>query len=564
MKKLMFATALVASVAAFADAPTAINAVGFEGYALGYTPQTGETEKNEDETDKTEAGYGYFYFDGGEGGASNSSVVTNETPSTTETKRTAYFAEETNTKFLALDTEGGTFWRCLNEISHSGDPVTYGLGAVTNVAATGTYLDTLVQFTVTEDDAPTTTADDKLAIWLGVVTNEQGEVTGTNLMVRAKAWSINGDLSASAADFVIANSPVEAGVWYRLTVKAVQTIIDPSSGYVIPAFQIYIDGTAVAATTPQISAALQEVFTQGEGTSIWLPGMADLAAANKLFPTLAENPQYVTDVTLQGVGFQGTGAVDEIVWTEDDLFPAGGPTVVDYTFTLTLDANVTAAVTTNGAAVALDANNQAQILAGTTVEIAEPTFAQGYQLNTITTNGTPVVSPTFPITFTMDAAMTVAITSEQIPVTYPDYVGEDAALKTQYDTWKQTVGFDDSSTSTHKNQFLLNVDEETTVGDDALQIDSITEVQGGWKIVVSTTVSGAALSTGTESFTASYNGYLTVLAADTLEGLSSATGVAYPVTAIEGGKVEITVTAGKFMKVQLTTTPGAAPAAAGN
>ena len=82
--------------------------------------------------------------------------------------------------------------------------------------------------------------------------------------------------------------------------------------------------------------------------------------------------------------------------------------------------------------------------------------------------------------------------------------------------------------------------------------------------MVSTTVSGAALSTGTESFTASYNGYLTVLAADTLEGLSSATGVAYPVTAIEGGKVEITVTAGKFMKVQLTTTPGAAPAAAGN
>ncbi len=265
---------------------------------------------------------------------------------------------------------------------------------------------------------------------------------------------------------------------------------------------------------------------------------ADIAAG-KYFASL----QAAT--TLQGVGFQGTGAVDEIVWTEDDLFPAGGPTVVDYTFTLTLDANVAGAeVTTNGAAVVFD-NGTAQILAGTTVSIAEPTFAQGYQLNTITTNDTVVVSPTFPITFTMDAAMTVAITSELIPATYPTYVGEDAALKTQYDAWKQAVGFDDSSTSTHANQFLLNVDEETTVGDDALQIDSITEVQGGWKIVVSTTVSGAALSTGTESFTASYNGYLTVLAADTLEGLSSATGAAYPMTAMEGGRVALGGRAGK-------------------
>ena len=562
MKKLMFATALVASVAAFADAPTAINAVGFEGYNLGETFGNGKGETNE-------AGTGnFFYFEGDAGVSNNSSVVTNESPSTT--KRTAFFAAAENTdKYLALDTEGGTFWRGLSNTVQTetpvagGDPiVNYNLGAAQPVKNTGTYLDTLVQFTVTEDDAPTTTADDKLAIWLGVVTNAQGEVTGTNLMVRAKAWVLEGGQPyGSTTDFVVANSPVEAGEWYRLTVKAVPTTINPSSGFFIPAFQIYIDGNAVAATTSQISTAAQEAFA---GNDLWLEGMASLATANQLFPSLAENIGQLADVTLQGVGFQGTGAVDEIVWTEDDLFPAGGPTVVDYTFTLTLDANVTGAeVTTNGAAVVFD-NGTAQILAGTTVSIAEPTFAQGYQLNTITTNETAVVSPTFPITFTMDAAMTVEITSELIPATYPTYVGEDAALKTQYDAWKQAVGFDDSSTSTHANQFLLNVDEETAVGDDALQIDSITEVQGGWKIVVSTTVSGAALSTGTESFTASYNGYLTVLAADTLEGLSSATGVAYPVTAIEGGKVEITVTAGKFMKVQLTTTPGAAPAAAGN
>lgn len=548
MKKLMFATALVASVAAFADAPTAINAVGFEGYALGYTPQTGETEKNEDGTDKTEAGYGYFYFDGGEGGASNSSVVTNETPSTTATKRTAYFAEETNTKFLALDTEGGTFWRGLNEISHSGDPVAYGLGAAQPVAATGTYLDTLVQFTVTEDDAPTTTADDKLAIWLGVVTNAQGEVTGTNLMVRARAWGDEGGMPAelTATDFVIANSPVEAGVWYRLTVKAVQAVIQPSTGYIIPAFQIFIDGNPVEATTPQFTSEFQSLVA-----GYWMEGMETLVSSNKLFPSLATRPGVLEDVTLQGVGFQGTGAVDEIVWTEDDLFPAGGPTVVDYTFTLTLDSNVTGAeVTTNGAAVVFD-NGEAQILAGTTVSIAAPTFAQGYQLNTITTNNVAVVDPQFPIAFTMDAAMAVAITSEQIPVTYPTYVGDDATLRTKYDAWKNAYQAD--TQSQWESAFLLNMDPTASVaeGTALLKIASITEVSGGWELEI---VSDATTLTATDGTVLVGNGYLRIIAADTLAGLTTAT-PSYINVAVTNGKITVTVPAsnGKFMKAELTT-----------
>jgi hypothetical protein len=536
MKKLMFATALVASVAAFADAPTAINAVGFEGYNLGETFGNGKGETNE-------AGTGNFFYFEGDSGVSNSSVVTNETPSAN--KRTAFFAAAENTdKYLALDTEGGTFWRGLSNPVPDGD--TWSLGEAKPVKNTGTYLDTLVQFTVTEDDAPTTTADDKLAIWLGVVTNAQGEVTGTNLMVRAKAWTMGGGAPRQdVTDFAVTNVAVEAGTWYRLTVKAVQTVIDPSQ-MIVPAFQIYIDNTELVATTPQFSSDIQNAFTVG---NVWKEGMATLASANKLFPTLAVIPGNMDAVTLQGVGFQGTGAVDEIVWTEDDLFPAGGPTVVDYTFTLTLDTNVTgAAVTTNGAAVVFD-NGTAQILAGTTVSIAEPTFAPGYQLNTITTNETVVVSPTFPITFTMDAAMTVAITSELIPATYPTYVGEDASLKTQYDAWKngKTVGDGES----YEKQFLLNTATDTVVADDALQIDSITEVQGGWDIVVSTTVTGAALSDGSAT---TYNGYLLVKSADTLAGLEAATPASYTVTPAADGKVKITVTAGKFMKVVLTTT----------
>ena len=523
MKKLMFAAAIAASAAAFA---VPINAVSFENGG-DYNPNGANS---------------YFYF----AGEPNSSVVSNDATTASTTKRTEWFKNDNNANYLALDTEGGTLWRSLDTITSTtvGEDTTYGLGAAREVAATGTYLDTLVQFTVPEDEAPTVGEGDKLAIWL-----QAGEGT-TNLMVKAKAWSIDGELASVAADFVIANSPVEPGVWHRLTVKAVQTIITPSSGYIIPAFQIYIDGTEVAATTPQISAELQAVFTQGEGTSIWLQGMADLAAANKLFPTLAENPQDVTDVTLQGVGFQGTGAVDEIVWTEDNPIPAA---VVEFTLTYSGDSNTTlGAVTYTIDGGAAQTPTEGKIPDGATVSIAAPSFTEGYQLAAFTVGGTAVASPTFPYTFTMAADTTVEITSEPIPVSYQTYVGEDAALKTQYDTWKQAVGFDDSSTSTHEKQFLLNVDEETTVADDALQIDSITEnATAGWDIVVSTTVTGAALSDGSKT---TYNGYLLVKAADTLAGLASATPVAYPVTAVTGGKVSITVTSGKFMKVELTTT----------
>ena len=64
MKKLMFAAALVASAAAFADDP--INAVSFEGYGLGETFANGKIETNE------HGSGAFFCFTDGE---SNSSVA---------------------------------------------------------------------------------------------------------------------------------------------------------------------------------------------------------------------------------------------------------------------------------------------------------------------------------------------------------------------------------------------------------------------------------------------------------------------------------------------------------
>ena len=60
MKKLMFATALVASAAAFADGP--LNAISFEGYTAGYTFTNGTAEN--DESGNAQSGTGYFYYQG--------------------------------------------------------------------------------------------------------------------------------------------------------------------------------------------------------------------------------------------------------------------------------------------------------------------------------------------------------------------------------------------------------------------------------------------------------------------------------------------------------------------
>lgn len=574
MKKLMFAAALVASAAAFA-AP--INAVSFENGG-DYNPNAANS---------------YFYFDG----ESNSSVVSNDatTASTIATKRTDYYKDANNANYLALDTEGGTLWRSLDTITSEtvGEDTTYGLGAAQAVASTGTYLDTLVQFTVTEDEAPTLGEDDKLAIWL------QADEGTTNLLVKAAVVSDQGDRTETT--FTVTGTTVNPGTWYRLTVKAIADITD---GELVPGFQIFLDGNLVTADKPTLTAEYLALLDTDSH-------YADLVAC-KYFASLK------TTTTLQGVGFQGTGAVDEIVWTEDNPIPAA---VVEFTLTYSGDSNVTqlGAVTYTIDGGEAQTPTEGKIPDGASVSIAAPTFASGYQLAALTVDGTPVASPTFPYTFTMTADKTVSITSaimtftltvptvehatatvtvggqaasgntfnygtvvdvvwaadsgyqitangtQQFTMTsdqsvvaptveavasYPSYCHDDAALKTQYDTWKTTYGAD--SESAYEKQFLLNTDPSTTVADDALQIDSITEnATAGWDIVVSTTVTGAALSDGSKT---TYNGYLLVKAADTLADLASATPVAYPVTAVTGGKVSITVTSGKFMKVELTTT----------
>ena len=320
MKKLMFATALVASAAAFADP---INAISFEGYQAGFQFTNGQAEKKESPAgnggDKSFGPY-FLYF--GDQDGSSVKAFGGDNPSAPAITRPLAFANASpNANYLDLSTEGGILWRSINGTTQDGG--TNILGSAETVAADGLYLDTLVQFTPTEDGGtPELTDEDKLAIWLNV--DSTTTPSTTNLMVRAKYYAIGAlGPEGEATSFVLAPTGgvknVVAGEWYRLTVKAIANVMSSSANGVIPAFEIYIDGMPMCATTAQFSSQMAESLVGGMVSDSTKP----LINGNRLFPSLAEMGGSSAVATLTAVGFKGSGALDDIVWTTEDPFAGG-------------------------------------------------------------------------------------------------------------------------------------------------------------------------------------------------------------------------------------------------
>ncbi len=528
MKKLLFAIAGAASFAALAADPAVgdnITVLGFENFQ---TTDVGVVNKDDSGGNDTS------YWSVPAGAEDNSLVkaygVGENATAPTGISFPAPFTDAGN-NYLALDTNGSELQRAIPAAGQT-------------IGASGTYVDTLVQFTPSESapgEGDLTGA--KLAIWLGVENNV------TNLYVQGNLYDVGGEgFDAVATNFVLqaasGTKEIQPGTWYRLTVKAIPNVLSGIS--TIPAFMISVDGVEMVATTAPFSA---DFVSAANGMEALSSDMATAIAANKLIPSLEAASEFGTSVTLTAVGFKGTGAIDDFVVTE--TAPEFAPSAISLTLTWTA-AEVTAVsyvlesdpattnAVTSGTAVSIPA-----AAIGTNVTLIA-TFESGYEFDYLDIGGYHLESLTFPVPPISTNATLVA----KAAAAYPTYVGEDAALKSQYDTWKATNGAD--SQSAYEKQFLLNVAPGTTVADDALVIESITENEtAGWDIVVSTSVSGAALSDGSDT---TYNGYLLVKSANDLAGLATATPVAYTVNAVTGGKVSITVTAGKFMKVVLTTT----------
>ena len=307
MKKLTFALACASTFALFAEikAPTA----GFEEYEAG-AKVANAVEPGSQST--------YWLYEGASGSDDGSTVKAyggeNLAAPTT--------GDAAGDKYLELSTEGGTLWRSLAEVKQmENGSATLG-DAHTIDSEKGLYIDTMVQFTPTEDGgAPDTTGDDKLAIWLNV--GLSGEVPVTNLMVKASVVDDQG--TRTPTTFTLTNAgAVKAGEWYRLTVKAIGDITETDD---VPGFQVFLDGTLMVA----------DKMTVTEEYAVLL-GNDDINSKT-VFASLS------SAATLQAVGFKGSGALDNLAISEKDPLPAPGETI---DFTITAGANTTVAWSTDG------------------------------------------------------------------------------------------------------------------------------------------------------------------------------------------------------------------------
>ncbi len=314
MKNLTFALACASTFALFAaiDVPKA----DFENY----TEETGWTVANKDEPGRQ---YTYWLYEGASGSEDGSTVK-------------AYGGENLsapagsgqNLKYLELSTEGGTLWRSLAAGNPAGTDIAGKLGPAQDVPEGGLYIDTMVQFTPTEDGgAPEVAKDndgnyiDKLAIWLDV----NSETGTTNLCVLARSYDYNGsDLATDPTRYTLvaadgSEMAIQPGVWYQLTVKATKIVANESLG-MIPGFQIFVDGKAMKATKAPVGEALREMIQ-----SLLSEENFALLARNELFPSLATMGGGDDPATLQAVGFKGSGALDNLAITEEEPQPTPGP-----------------------------------------------------------------------------------------------------------------------------------------------------------------------------------------------------------------------------------------------
>ena len=304
MKKLTFALACASACALFAaiDAPKA----DFEGYAAG-AKVSDATEPGSQST--------YWLYDGASGSEDGSTVK-------------AYGGENLaapaagGQQYLELSTEGGTLWRSLAVGNTVGEGIDNKLGAAQALPAGGLYIDTMVQFTPTEDGgAPDTTGDDKLAIWLNV--DSSGAAPVTNLMVKANAYTLGDEgPMAAAATFPLVPADgsalsINPGTWYRLTVKAVANALGTDEDGIIPAFEIQVDGALMKAASGQPFSVAFGDYVAG--------GLQAAYGQNALFPSLQEMGAAGASITLQAVGFKGSGALDNLAFSETEPQPTPGP-----------------------------------------------------------------------------------------------------------------------------------------------------------------------------------------------------------------------------------------------
>lgn len=194
-----------------------------------------------------------------------------------------------NTQYLKLETEGNTLIKNL----------------ATDENTTTVFVDSYVKL-VGNEDVPEVPADARVAVWLAKE-NIDGVAEAGDLMLYAGT----GDF-LDAANFKIASGIAE-GSWHRITIESA-VVYDEAY------FRVWLDGEVCADANPTaydgysypLTAADLELDDDQKG-SCWFYGLNSEGGS-----------------IVSSVGFQGTGAIDNLAAT--DTNPFGGSSAVDIFF----------------------------------------------------------------------------------------------------------------------------------------------------------------------------------------------------------------------------------------
>jgi hypothetical protein len=279
-------------------------------------------------------------------------------------------------------------------------------------------------------------------------------------------------------------------------------------------FAIYLDGNLIKPKTTAVSSEVIDAIKAYLSVDVKAMLMENMLIPSATFLDASEN--------LYGVGFKGTGAIDSIAWTDDNLYPFSAPSAA-FTLTIAFGDGVSAVDYTIGEAAAVtvqkpDAEPYEVVVtldAAATVKVAAKTVADWFN--------TPADQEV-----TLDAdntaeKVTVAATpmdADDVNVTVPD--GSTVTAKTVFDWAKAIPGATPDSISSAANIFnnyLLNVTDLTV--DPQIKIVSID--LSGEAPVVTAEVTDANGTTVKTLDAKDIKGALKYKAAATLEALKIAT-----------------------------------------
>ena len=275
MKKLIISIVATASIALVAKADV-LNATSFEGYQGPFNVEGEDSDGPAGEMfwlgGGTEGNEGVFEIKALDGTEGNLSAKPDDVA------RPKYWADQidvADAKALAIDTDVALA-RHVNANKSAKDIGTGGL-----------YFDSMVQFTAT-DTAPDVTPGDKLIVWLReeVTSEEEGGsstyklcVTAANLDVEAKP----------TANVFVSDKAIEPDSWHRLTIAMSSEQFGDVTGLMVTKFRVYVDSEPVL-----------------DGVDLY-----SLVS----YQETDHNPNKITSVS-----FQGKGAIDDLVWTDEDPY----------------------------------------------------------------------------------------------------------------------------------------------------------------------------------------------------------------------------------------------------